>query len=481
MVVQIKRFLAAGPLLSISLALLLVPSSLAAHSASYGQEPAASYSTGDKSADSAAAQPEPQFNAIRYEGRTIIHIANWTATPGSIIVLNSSAPISRLIGLPEWNISSLSPYQFVLKLEGSVARPAEFIAYSNLNSTYTYQLTAGSYSHSGILVPELPSKQILFSRWLDPKEGAASAYIPLGWKADLDIIRPYRSMTGFVFEAREDATNTLLYVFAPFMPLHIIPTNSWCATSQLCGNGEKTITAEQSKQLSIGSAPVIISSFTGPHQYFSEEVLPVLQRNLNSYVVESATDVTGNYTTENGSSDQHTFLDVKYSFDAEGKKIDGVAAVYTQNHTRADIGFWNGYIVGIESREGNFSEALQKSLVTLLTLKFDSRWLANEQATLDSGADTVLHENDNKTAAVMSLLANTTLGDSSMFALNSAKALALANSSARVSAFAGSNESQMALPISPYTRHWYISEDGTKLMGRSIGRTPEGYSELGPA
>jgi hypothetical protein len=205
--------------------------------------------------------------------------------------------------------------------------------------TYNYELILNDTKYVGRIVAEA-AKDSRFAKWIDPKEHAATAFVPEGWSADLQIIRPYKSMTGFVFFAR-GSENTLVYVFQPFMPLHLLPNDSLCE-EQACPG---MLSAEKVREMSLGNAPIAISDVKTPEQYFESEVLPVLSKNLNSYKVESERPVYA-LVYGNNSTELMPAHDVGYSFDVEGKRIEGGAMIFTRNYTASDAGVWNGFIVG---------------------------------------------------------------------------------------------------------------------------------------
>jgi hypothetical protein len=331
---------------------------------------------------------------------------------------------------------------------------------------YSYELTLNDTKYEGSLAAEV-TKDSRFAKWTDPKENAASAYVPEGWSADLQIIRPYKSMTGFVFFAR-GSENTLAYVFQPFMPLHMLPSDSLCETAELCSG---IVSVEKVREMSLGNAPMAISDPKAPDQYFVSEVLPVLRKNLKSYQVESQRPV---YALAYGSNStgMTPAHEVEYSFEVEGKRIEGRAMIFTGNHTAGDAGIWNGFIVGVESSEKNFHSAMQQAAVTLLTLQFDDNWLDGEKK--------VLLDNANASpalGAIPELMANSTLGDFNLVVPTAAHKLVRIYNDTMIAGYLDSKTGEeLHLPLFPDSQHWYL--DGDQLVGRKAGRNPMNSTSL---
>jgi len=316
------------------------------------------------------------------------------------------------------------------------------------------------------------SKESRFVNWIDPKEKAASAFIPEGWNADLQIIRPYNSMTGFVFFAR-GSNNSLVYVFQPFMPLNLLPNKSLCETDNICFSS--MISAEKIREMSLGNAPMAVSDFKTPEQYFTSEVLPVLMKNLNTYTVESAkSDYALVHGNGNNSTDQTPVYEVDYNFNAENKKISGKALILTRNYTADNATIWNGFIVGIESSEKNFDKAFQQAAVTLLTLKFEEKWLNNER--------TVLLENANSSqalGAIPELMANSTLNDFNLIIPTAAYKLVKSYNKTMIAEYIDrASSKEFSLPLFPEMQHWYLN--GNQLFAGDIQRNLMNTSSLEP-
>jgi hypothetical protein len=246
--------------------------------------------------------------------------AKWTnSTTNAELTLTSLAPVKKAISSDWWNATAEGS-KVTFKLLENVDRPSRFLVQTNsTQGDYSYELTVNGTKYTGRIATEA-AKYSRFAKWVDPKENAVTAFIPEGWSADLQIIRPYKSMTGFVFFAR-GSENTLVYVFQPFMPLHVLPSDAFCDSITLCSG---SISADKMRELSVGNAPMAISEAKTPEVYFASEILPLLRKNLNSYTVESERPayalVYGNNSTELMSA--HT---VEYGFDIEGKKIAGRA------------------------------------------------------------------------------------------------------------------------------------------------------------
>jgi hypothetical protein len=276
-------------------------------------------------------------------------------------------------------------------------------------------------------------------------------------------------MTGYVFFAR-GSENTLVYIFHPFMPLHVMPSSSLCEDSGLCSG---TVSAERVREMSLGTAPIAISDLKTPGQYFTNDVMPVLKRNLDGYSVASERPV---HALEYGSNSTEMIPahDVEYSFDVEGKKIFGRAMVLTRNHTAGDAGIWNGFIVGVESSEKNFHAAMQQASVILLTLQFDENWVAGERK--------VLLDNANATGdlgAIPELMANNTMDDFSVIAQTAAHKMVRTYNDTMVAGYlaSGTNE-EVHLPLFPDSQHWYLGDD--RLVGRKGIWNPMNSTSLEP-
>jgi hypothetical protein len=393
--------------------------------------------------------------------------ANWTVSAtGAEITLTSSAPVEKAVASDWWNASARGN-TVTFRLLENVDRPSTFIVQTNSTEVaYSYELTLNDTKYEGSLAAEV-TKDSRFAKWTDPKENAASAYVPEGWSADLQIIRPYKSMTGFVFFAR-GSENTLAYVFQPFMPLHMLPSDSLCETAELCSG---IVSVEKVREMSLGNAPMAISDPKAPDQYFVSEVLPVLRKNLKSYQVESQRPV---YALAYGSNStgMTPAHEVEYSFEVEGKRIEGRAMIFTGNHTAGDAGIWNGFIVGVESSEKNFHSAMQQAAVTLLTLQFDDNWLDGEKK--------VLLDNANASpalGAIPELMANSTLGDFNLVVPTAAHKLVRIYNDTMIAGYLDSKTGEeLHLPLFPDSQHWYL--DGDQLVGRKAGRNPMNSTSL---
>jgi hypothetical protein len=164
--------------------------------------------------------------------------------------------------------------------------------------------------------------------------------------------------------------------------------------------------------------------------------------------------------------------DVEYSFNVEGKRIEGRAMIFTGNYTAGDAGIWNGFIVGAESSEKNFDSALQKAAVTLLTLQFDDKWLDREKKVLldNTGTSPGL-------GAITELMANNTLGDFNLVVPTAAHKLVRTYNDTVIAGYLDSrNGEELHLPLFPDSQHWYL--EGDQLVGRKVGRNPMNSSSL---
>ena len=415
-----------------------------------------------------AQEAEPEFAAAQAGERTVMLLpANWTASAtGAEITLTSSANVEKVAASGWWDAAAQGN-TVTFKLVENVDRPSTFLIHTNSTEVaYDYELTLNGTKYAGRIEAEV-AKDSRFAKWTDPKEGAATAFVPEGWSADLQILRPYKSMTGFVFFARA-SENTLVYVFQPFMPLHMLPSDSLCETAEICSG---TVSAEKVREMSLGNAPIAISDAKTPEQYFANEVLPVLRKNLNSYRVESEEAV---YALEygNNSTKMIPAHDVEYSFNVEGKRIEGRAMIFTGNYTAGDAGIWNGFIVGVESSEKNFDSALQQAAVTLLTLQFDNDWLDEEKKVLLDNAGT-----SPGLGAVTGLMANRTLGDFNIIVPTAAHKLVRTYNDTMIAGYLDSRTGEeLHLPFFPDSQHWYL--EGDQLVGRKAGKNPMNSTSL---
>jgi hypothetical protein len=336
---------------------------------------------------------------------------------------------------------------------------------SNEDIIYSsYQLALNNTGDIGGIESQAP-KESRFVKWMDSKEKAATTFIPEGWSADLQIIRPYKSMTGFVFFARGDE-NTLVYVFQPFMPLNILPSRSLCETDGICFSS--IISAEKVREMSLGNAPIAVSNFKTPEQYFTSEVLPILTRNLNAYTVDSAKSVYAPIYGDGNSTDLVPAYDVDYNFNVENKKISGKEMVFTRNYTTTtttgDTGIWNGFIVGIESSEDNFDRAFQQAAVTLLNLQFEEQWLNSERTILLQNANT-----SQALSTIPELMANSTLDDFYLIVPTAANYLVTSQNNTMVTDYLDKdNDKELHLPLFPELQYWYLN--GDQLVGQDLRR-----------
>jgi hypothetical protein len=363
-----------------------------------------------------------------------------------------------------WNAKSAESSTVAFMLVENLDKLSKFLIGANSNEdifySSSYQLEPNDTGDSGRIESQAP-KESRFVKWMDSKEKAATTFIPEGWSADLQIIRPYKSMTGFVFFARGDE-NTLVYVFQPFMPLYILPSRSLCETDSICFSS--IISAEKVREMSLGNAPIAVSNFKAPEQYFTSEVLPILTRNLNAYNVDSAESVYAPIYGDGNSTDMVPAYDVDYNFNVENKKISGKAMVFTRNYTTNDIGIWNGFIVGIESSENNFDRALHQAAVTILNLQFEEQWLNSERTILLQNANT-----SHALSTIPELMANSTLDDFYLIVPTAAHYLVTSQNSTMVTDYPNKdNNKELHLPLFPELQYWYLN--GDQLVGQDLRR-----------
>ncbi len=412
------------------------------------------------------------------QGETFLSASSIASeTQSDSILLTSSVPIENgSTASSDWEQATTARLNTVTStILENVDKASNFLTRINSTENKTY----GSYlpvpnnnTDSVGSIDSQVTNESRFFNWTDPKEKAASAFIPEGWNADLQIIRPYNSMTGFVFFAR-GSENSLVYVFQPFMPLYLLPSKSLCETDNICFSS--IISAEKIRDMSLGNAPMAVSNFKTPEQYFTSEVLPVLMKNLNTYTVESAeSDYALVHGNGNNSTDQTPIYEVDYNFNAENKKISGRALIFTRNYTADDTSIWNGFIVGIESSENNFDKAFQQATVTLLTLQFEEKWLDNEKKVLLENANT-----SQALGAIPELMANSTLGDFYLIIPTAAHKLVTSYNNTMIAEYFDKAISrELHLPLFPEMQHWYLN--GDQLVARDIRSNLMNTSSLEP-
>jgi hypothetical protein len=427
-----------------------------------------------------AHEPKTEFAEGQRAEQTVAFLpgdSNVSKSPAGIITLQSSAPAEDITASNWWDAKSAQSSTVAFTLVENMDKLSNFLIRTNSSKDETYsssyQLTLNNTSDIGRIEPQVPN-ETRFVKWADLKEKAATTFIPDGWSADLQIIRPYKSMTGFVFFARGDE-NTLVYVFQPFMPLYILPSTSLCETDSICFSS--IISAEKVREMSLGNAPIAVSNFKTPEQYFVSEVLPMLTKNLNAYTVDSAESVYALVYGDGNSTDLVPAYDVDYNFNVENKKISGEAMVFTRNYTfptANDTGIWNGFIVGIESSENNFDRALQQAAVTLLNLQFEEEWLNSERNVLLENANT-----SQALGAIPELMANSTLDDFYLIVPTAAHQLVRSHNNTLIADYLDKNSGkELHLPLFPELQHWYLN--GSQLAGGDLRRNLMNASSLEP-
>ncbi len=427
-------------------------------------------------------EPKTEYSEAQRAEQTAVFLKGcWDIfeSQSDMLIATSSIPAEDVAASDEWwnaKCAESSTVAFMLvknmdKLSKSLidTNSKEDIIYSS-NS---YQLALNKTGDIGGIEPQAP-KESRFVKWADSKEKAATTFIPEGWSADLQIIRPYKSMTGFVFFARGEE-NTLVYVFQPFMPLYIIPSKSLCETDNICFSS--IISADKVREMSLGNAPIVVSNFKTPEQYFTSEVLPILTRNLNAYTIDSAESVYAAPTYgDDNSTDLVPVYDVDYNFNIENKKIYGKAMIFTRNYTTTtDTGIWNGFIVGIESSENNLDRAFQQAAVTLLNLQFEEQWLNSERNVLLENANT-----SQALSAIPELMANSTLDDFYLIVPTAAHQLVTSQNNTTMIADYLDKDSgkELHLPLFSELSYWYLN--GDQLVGRDLRRDLMNASSLEP-
>ena len=412
--------------------------------------------------------PKTEYaDAQRTEKTVTFTQAGWDIfeSQSDIMTVTPSIPAEDISAPNDWwSAKSAESSTVAFMLVENIDKLSKFLIDANSNEdiiySSSYQLAANDTGDSGRTESQAP-KESRFVKWMDSKEKAATTFIPEGWSADLQIIRPYKSMTGFVFFARGDE-NTLVYVFQPFMPLYILPSRSLCETDSICFSS--IISAEKVREMSLGNAPIAVSNFKTPEQYFTSEVLPILTRNLNAYTVDSAESVYAPIYGDGNSTDIVPAYDVDYNFNVENKKISGKAMVFTRNYTTNETGIWNGFIVGVESSENNFDRALHQAAVTLLNLQFEEQWLNSERTILLQNANT-----SQALSTIPELMANSTLDDFYLIVPTAANYLVTSQNNTMVTDYLDKdNDKELHLPLFPELQYWYLN--GDQLVGQDLRR-----------
>jgi hypothetical protein len=427
-----------------------------------------------------AQEPKTEFAEGHRAEETVAFLpgdSNVSESPVDIMTLQSSVPAEDVTASNWWDAKSAQSSTIVFTLVENIDKLSNYLIRINSSKDAIYsnssQLVLNNTSDIGRIGPQIP-KESRFVKWADPKEKAATTFIPEGWSADLQIIRPYKSMTGFVFFARGDE-NTLVYVFQPFMPLYIVPSTSLCETDSICFSS--IISAEKVRELSLGNAPIAVSSFKTPEQYFVSEVLPMLTKNLNAYTVDSAESDHAMVYGDGNSTDLVPAYDVNYNFNVENKKISGEAMVFTRNYTSPaanDTSIWNGFIVGIESSENNFDRAFQQAAVTLLNLQFEEEWLNSERNVLLENANT-----SQALGAIPELMANSTLDDFYLIVPTAAHQLVRSYNNTLIADYLDKDSGkELHLPLFPELQHWYLN--GNQLVAGDLRRNLMNTSSLEP-
>jgi hypothetical protein len=426
-------------------------------------------------------KPKTEYaEAQRAEHTITFQQAGWDIfeSQSDIMTVTSSIPAEDLAASNDWwNVKSAKSNTVTFMLVENMDELSKFLIHTNSNediiySSSSYPLALNNTDDIGRIESQAP-KESRFVKWADSKEKAATTFIPEGWSADLQIIRPYKSMTGFVFFARGDE-NTLVYVFQPFMPLHIHPSRSLCESDNICFSS--IISSEKVREMSLGNAPIAVSNFKTPEQYFTSEVLPILTRNLNAYTVDSAESVYAPIYGGDGGNSTNLVpaYNIDYNFNVENKKISGKAMVFTRNYTTGDTGIWNGFIVGIESSENNFDRAFQHATVILLNLQFEEQWLNSERNVLLENANT-----SHALSAIPELMANSTLDDFYLIAPTAAHELVTSQNNTMIADYLDEDSGkELHLPLFPELQYWYLN--GDQLVGRNLRGDLMNASSLEP-
>jgi hypothetical protein len=413
-----------------------------------------------------AQEGEPALSAAQQGDKTVFLLsANWTSRANEAeLVLSSSSIINSAAASKWWQVTQTGQKEISFRLTDGATTSSIFIINSNSSDpTFRYELALDSTKYSGTIDPIDSEDAVWFQNWADGRENATSAFVPRGWTADLQIIRPYNSMTGFVFFMR-GPDNALAYVFYPFMPLHLLPDEEICKALGTCSG---IASAEIVRKASFGNAPVAVSELKNPTNYFESEVLPLLRSNLDGYAVESADPLYAlRYDGNNQPNSKFLQgLELNYGFDAPSKRIVGKAVLLISNQTEQESGYWNGVIVGVESSEATFDKAFQQASVTLLTLGLGEKWMNEEQAVLDQN----IAESRPQLLNVSRTIANSSLQEFDSVVSSAAHALVRSYDESRIGAFIDTaTGKELHLPLYQSTQNWYL-QDG-QLVGRKVGR-----------
>jgi hypothetical protein len=416
----------------------------------------------------AQTSPEPKFVAIQLGYETVLVMPpNWTQSATQMTIdLKLTAQVEKVFA-PDWWNTTIQHDKVNFRLVKNTDKTSKFILWTNSTQvTYNYSIIVNDTAYFGFMAPgQSENKESSrFIRWVDRKEHAASAFIPENWSAYMQIERPYQSMTRFIFFAT-GSDHALIYIIYPVMPLHVFPNDLLCKSVQLCSG---SISADKVKDLSFGSAPLIVSDEKTPEQYFASEILPLLRKNLHSYNIVSASSAFAFTMGEENSMDTSLLpaYDLNYTFDTEGKKIDGRAMVFIRNNTAGNTGIWNGFIVGIEALDKDFDTSFQQAAVTLLTLQFDDKWLGAEKQTLLNNANS-----SKELRQVSELMANDTLDDFNMMISTAGHNMVRTYNDTMIAGFIdNATKQEINLPLFSKMQHWYL--DGDQLIGREGARNP---------
>jgi hypothetical protein len=413
-----------------------------------------------------AQESTPVISAIQQGNKTVLMLSgNWTSQATSAeLILSSSSSIKGAAASDRWQDEQTGENEVSFKLIDGTDSSSVFVVYTNSsNPELGYRLVLDSTEYSGTINPVNNGGASLFQNWTESRENAMSAYIPRGWTADLQIIRPYDTMTGFVFFMR-GPDNALAYVFYPFMPIHILPEDQICEVLGTCGG---VASADVARRVSFGNAPIGVSELMTPARYFESEVLPLLQTNLDGYTVTSLDPIYAlQYDSDNSPTAKFLRgLDLNYGFELQGKSIVGKSTLLISNQTTDNSGYWNGVIVGIESPQERFDEAFQEASVTLLTLRLDDKWMNEEQGVLDQNAAS----SNPSLYNVSSKIAEHSLRQFDSIISTAAHALVRSYGESRIAAFTDTDSGEeLHLPLYESTENWYL-QDG-QLVGRKPGR-----------
>ena len=157
-------------------------------------------------------KPRTEYAGAERAGQTITFLqAGWDIfeSQSDIMTVTSSIPTEDIAAAPDgWRKaknaeSSTAAFMLVENMDELSKFLIDTNSNEGINYSSNYPLALNSTDEISTIESQGP-KESRFVKWADPKEKAATTFIPEGWSADLQIIRPYKYMSGFVFFAIGD-------------------------------------------------------------------------------------------------------------------------------------------------------------------------------------------------------------------------------------------------------------------------------------